>query len=80
MLKDLWKQRMDEFLGGFLSGCVEVSLMQPTVYYKNASQQQLPFTLQPNILYRGVGASVINMAILTGLHLGMLLVDVHLYM
>eukprot|EP01147_Barroeca_monosierra_P000448 gene448-3784_t len=58
---------MDEFLGGFLSGCVEVSLMQPTVYYKNASQQQLPFTLQPNILYRGVGASVINMAILTGL-------------
>jgi hypothetical protein len=37
------------------------------VYLKNASQQGLPFTLNPTMLYRGIGASIMNMGILTGI-------------
>ncbi|EGD78330.1 hypothetical protein PTSG_09396 [Salpingoeca rosetta] len=58
---------MDEFVGGLASGCVEVSVMQPTVYFKNASQQGLPVTLRPLLLYRGIGTNLINMSVLTGL-------------
>jgi len=39
------------------------------LYYigKNATQQRLPFTLNPRLLYRGLAASITNMAVLTGI-------------
>jgi len=37
-----------------------VTLLQSTNYWKNASQQGLPFTLSPSVLYRGYGANVLN--------------------
>lgn len=52
---------------GLLSGSIEVCMLQPMLYWKNASQQGQPFTLNPRLLYRGLGVSVANMAVLTGL-------------
>lgn len=52
---------------GVSSGTIEVTILQPTLYLKNATQQGLPFTLDPRKLYRGLAMSVTNMAILTGL-------------
>lgn len=37
---------------GIIGGIIEVSLLQPILYLKNASQQGLPFTLDPKLLYR----------------------------
>jgi hypothetical protein len=51
---------------GVSAGVIEVCLLQPMLYCKNATQQRLPFTLDPRVLYRGIGMSVINMGILTG--------------
>jgi hypothetical protein len=51
---------------GVSAGIIEVSLLQPMLYCKNATQQGLPLTLNPAILYRGVGMSIINMAVITG--------------
>jgi len=57
-----------EALGvGVCSGTIEVCLQQPTLYLKNATQQRLPFTLNPFVLYRGLTMSVANMGILTGI-------------
>lgn len=52
---------------GVASGLVEVTIMQPTIFLKNATQQQLPLTANPRVLYRGYLASATNMAALTGL-------------
>lgn len=52
---------------GVAAGVIEVVSLQPILYWKNASQQGLPFTLNPRLLYRGLSMSVVNMAILTGL-------------
>ena len=38
---------------GVAAGTIEVSLLQPMLYCKNATQQKLPFTIDPRILYRG---------------------------
>mgnify|MGYP001983819370 CR=1 FL=1 len=51
---------------GVAAGTIEVSMLQPMLYCKNASQQGLPFTLNPAVLYRGLSMSVLNMSILTG--------------
>ena len=51
---------------GMSAGVIEVVLLQPMLYCKNATQQRLPFTMDPRILYRGVGMSVVNMGVLTG--------------
>ena len=37
------------------------------LYCKNATQQKLPLTLDPRVLYRGIGVSIGNMVVLTGL-------------
>lgn len=37
------------------------------LYCKNTVQQGLPLTLDPRVLYRGLGMSIMNMSILTGL-------------
>ena len=39
---------------GIAGGIIEVSILQPILYLKNASQQGLPFTLNPALLYRRV--------------------------
>lgn len=51
---------------GTVAGTIEVVLLQPLLYCKNAVQQGVPLTLNPLVLYRGVSVSVINMAVLTG--------------
>ena len=51
---------------GVSAGVIEVVMLQPMLYCKNATQQRLPFTMDPRILYRGVGMSIINMGVLTG--------------
>jgi hypothetical protein len=45
---------------GALCGWADVTLLQGTNYLKNASQQGLPFTLDPRVLYRGYTANVAN--------------------
>lgn len=57
---------MENALVGICAGAIEVTLLQPMLYCKNATQQKLPFTLNPRILYRGLVMSVTNMAVLTG--------------
>lgn len=51
---------------GAAGALVEVSLMQSTNYWKNAAQQNLPFSLNPRVLYRGYSANCINIAAVTG--------------
>lgn len=52
---------------GAVAGGIEICIDQPMIYWKNATQQNMPFTMKPEILYRGLGASVANMATLTGI-------------
>ena len=52
---------------GIMSGCVEIMLLQPILYCKNAAQQNLKLTLDPRVLYRGLSVSIINMGVATGL-------------
>eukprot|EP00940_MAST-03C_sp_MAST-3C-sp2_P002839 g2839.t1 len=52
---------------GIAAGVIEVAIDQPQLYWKNAKQQGLPFTLNPSLLYRGVGMSALNMGGVTGL-------------
>jgi len=51
---------------GVAAGTIEVLLLQPMLYCKNATQQSLPLTLDPRVLYRGVAMSILNMSILSG--------------
>ena len=44
----------------------QVTILQPMLYCKNATQQKLPLTLDPRVLYRGIGVSIGNMVVLTG--------------
>ena len=52
---------------GVGAGTIEVIALQPILYWKNATQQGLPLSLNPRMLYRGLSTSVVNMATLTGL-------------
>jgi hypothetical protein len=45
---------------GIGAAFVEGILLQPTLYWKNAAAQQLPFTLNPRVIYRGTAASILN--------------------
>ena len=45
---------------GVTCGVADVLLLQPTNYWKNAAQQNLPFTLNPAVLYRGVVVNAVN--------------------
>jgi len=51
---------------GMAAGCIEVMINQPQLYFKNARQQNIPLTLQPRVLYRGLTISALNMGGLTG--------------
>eukprot|EP00035_Acanthoeca_spectabilis_P024449 m.453880 g.453880 ORF g.453880 m.453880 type:complete len:265 (-) comp20566_c0_seq1:112-906(-) len=46
-------------LGG-AAAFVEAVILQPTIYWKNAAIQGLPFTVNPKLLYRGIGAALVN--------------------
>jgi hypothetical protein len=58
--------KQNTFLG-IVFGIIDVSLTQPLVYWKVASQQKLPFTFNPKIFYRGTFTNMFSMSILTGL-------------
>jgi len=58
---------VQNFVIGGIAGTIEVVCLQPMLYCKNATQQNLPLTLDPRVLYRGIGVSVGNMVVLTGL-------------
>ena len=45
---------------GGAAAFIEGMLLQPTIYAKNARQQGLPLTLDPRVLYRGIGAALCN--------------------
>lgn len=47
---------------GLVCGGFEVTSLQWTNYLKNASQQSLPFTMDPRVLYRGYLPNLVNMA------------------
>ena len=47
-------------------GTIEVVILQPMLYCKNATQQGLPLTLNPAVLYRGIAVSIGNMAVSAG--------------
>lgn len=53
-------------LGTAIGVGVQMTL-QPILYWKNAVQQGLKFTVQPSIIYRGTAASCMNLGVLTGL-------------
>jgi len=57
---------INNFVLGATAGTIEVVILQPMLYCKNATQQGIPLTLNPAVLYRGVGVSVGNMVVLTG--------------
>ena len=58
--------KQNTFLG-IISGIIDVSITQPLVYWKVASQQKFKFTLNPSIVYRGTITNMFSMSILTGL-------------
>ena len=50
---------------GALGGLIEVTIMQPMNYWKNATQQGIPLSMNPATLYRGYFANAANMAACT---------------
>lgn len=56
---------------GVAAGTIEVTLLQPMLYCKNATQQNLPLSVDPRVLYRGLTMSVVNMSIITGVQFPM---------
>ena len=45
---------------GVFAALVEAICLQPTLYWKNARAQGLPFVLNPRMIYRGTTMSIIN--------------------
>jgi len=43
---------------GSVASFIQAVILQPTLYWKNASQQGLPFTMKPGVIYRGMSASL----------------------
>mmetsp|Transcript_54644 Transcript_54644/g.153741 ORF Transcript_54644/g.153741 Transcript_54644/m.153741 type:complete len:269 (+) Transcript_54644:44-850(+) len=56
---------------GVVTAVIEGLLLQPTMYWKNARQQKLPFTVDPRIIYRGTGAAICNEMGQLGLQFGL---------
>ena len=59
----------NSLLGGGVA-VISVLTLQPTIYAKNARQQGLPLTLNPRLLYRGVGPNFANEAAQLSLQFG----------
>ena len=60
----------ENFSLGVFAAFVEAVCLQPTLYWKNARAQGLPFTLNPKIIYRGTAASVLNEMQMMGMQFG----------
>jgi hypothetical protein len=43
---------------GVVAAFIEGVILQPTLYWKNAKAQKLPFSMNPTIIYRGTSASI----------------------
>jgi solute carrier family 25 (mitochondrial carnitine/acylcarnitine transporter), member 20/29 len=55
---------------GVIAAMIEGLVLQPTLYWKNARAVKLPFTLNPQIIYRGTLASLVNECQLLGFQFG----------
>jgi len=55
---------------GTIAAFIEGIILQPTAYWKNAKAQNLPFTLDPRLLYRGTAAAIFNECQMMGLQFG----------
>ena len=51
---------IENMLLGSTASFFQAVILQPTIYWKNASQQGLPFTINPKIVYRGMAAGLAN--------------------
>ena len=60
----------ENFSLGVFAAFIEAICLQPTLYWKNARAQGLPFTLNPRIIYRGTAASVLNEMQMMGMQFG----------
>jgi hypothetical protein len=56
---------------GIFAAFIEGIILQPTLYWKNASAQGLPFTTDPRVVYRGTSTSIFNECAMMGLQFGM---------
>lgn len=55
---------------GAVAALTQAVILQPTIFWKNAAQQGIPFTLNPRIVYRGMGAGLVNEAGQMGFQFG----------
>lgn len=56
---------------GLIAAVIEGIILQPTLYWKNARAQGLPFTMDPRIVYRGTAASIFNECLMLSVQFGM---------
>jgi len=61
---------MENTVLGASAAFVEAIVLQPTIYWKNARMQGLPFTVNPRVVYRGLGAALCNEMGQMGLQFG----------
>ena len=57
----------ENFVVGLAIGAIDVSTTQWILYCKNTSQQKLPLTFDPRVMYRGYTMSLTNMCVLSAL-------------
>lgn len=58
------------FAIGAVAAFSQSMVLHPTIFWKNAAQQGLAFTMNPRILYRGLKASLVNECGQMGFHFG----------
>ena len=51
---------VENVLIGAFASCIVVGTLQPTIFLKNAAAQKLPLSMNPRLLYRGVGVNLFN--------------------
>jgi len=56
---------------GIGAALFESLLLQPTLYWKNARAQGLPFTISPSLVYRGTSTSIVNEMQMMGVQFGL---------
>jgi hypothetical protein len=61
----------ENFCLGVVAAFIEGIILQPTLYWKNAKAQNLPFTINPRVIYRGTAASIYNEMQMMGLQFGL---------
>jgi hypothetical protein len=61
----------ENFSLGVVAAFIEGVILQPTLYWKNARAQKLPFSINPRVIYRGTAASLYNEMQMMGLQFGL---------